>query len=201
MCSEASASCDPIERAEPDNPSEAVGDPDRRSHQHNPRRWRRGGVRNGRRARFRQVNIPPFLALGDLCCLTQFAHSTHRWIRLSLFTTTLNTCLRYCITGQADKIPLVSARLGIAHSLSHATSFASGYQSKQNLGWRVVGAWAFSSWSCCAVTPGLRNFFRCEHDSWCHQPLRSRLRGSSSLRHQKMDSLLVRLRLNASLCS
>ena len=46
-----SASSDPVERAEPDNPSEAVGDPGRRSHQKYPRRGRRGGVRNGYRTR------------------------------------------------------------------------------------------------------------------------------------------------------
>ena len=57
-----------------------------------------------------------------------------------------------------------------------------------NWSWRVDGAWALSSWSCCVVTPSLRNFFRCEHDSWCHQPLRSRIRGPSSLRHEKMEN-------------
>ena len=46
LCLEASASSDPVERAEPDDPSEAVGDLGRRSHQNYPRRFRRQGVRN-----------------------------------------------------------------------------------------------------------------------------------------------------------
>ena len=41
MCPEASASSDPVERAEPDDPNEAVGDPGRRSHQNYARGWRR----------------------------------------------------------------------------------------------------------------------------------------------------------------
>ena len=50
LCPKTSPS-DPVERAEPNNPSEAVGDPGSRSHQNYPRRWRRGRVRNGYRTR------------------------------------------------------------------------------------------------------------------------------------------------------
>ena len=96
LCPETSASSHPVERAEP---SEAVTDPGRRSHQHHPRRWRRGGVRNGHRTRGQSPGCgtssrrrvmstvcPAYLdyqktspsntrTLPDFCCQMQFAHS------------------------------------------------------------------------------------------------------------------------------
>ena len=50
--------------------------------------------------------------------------------------------------------------------------------------WRVDGAWTRSLWSCCAVPRGPRDFSRCAHGNWCRRPLRSRVRGPSSLHHQ-----------------
>ena len=40
-----------VELAEPDGPNESFGDPCRRGHQNCPRRWKRGGIRNGHRTR------------------------------------------------------------------------------------------------------------------------------------------------------
>ena len=116
----------------------------------------------------------------------------HHW-RNILMGPFMDTYLRYSRHGawQATKIPPVSARLEIAHFWSHVKSFHSKRvvinRSKTGIGGSTT-ARALSSWSCCAVTPGLRNFIRCEHDNWCHQPLRSRIRGPSQFRHEKMDN-------------
>ena len=257
-CPATSASPDPVEAADPDNPSEAVGDPGRRGHQNYPRRRRRGGVRtrgqssgSGTSSRrrvtstassaspscwaldellvLRDVSIPlgtpcpaPFgyqkalpantRTLPDLCCQTQFAHSgghadgygshslqqrsIHVWGTASpgqhadacpraLMSPMLET-RRWQATDSTNVCDAGSCSLLVAREKFFPETC--GYQSQQNWGWRVAGAWALSSWSCCAVAPGLRNFFRCERDSWCHQPHRSRIRGPSSLRHEKMDN-------------
>ena len=49
MCPEAPSTSDSVDLAKPDGPNGAVGDPGRRGHQNYPHRWRRGGIRNGRR--------------------------------------------------------------------------------------------------------------------------------------------------------
>ena len=84
----------------------------------------------------------------------------------------------------------------IAHSRPHTKSFSPERvainRSKTGLGgstahgrvWRVDGAWARSLWSCCAVPRSPRDFSRCAHGNWCRRPLRSHVRGPSSLRHQ-----------------
>ena len=89
---------------------------------------------------------------------------------------------------QATKIPPVSARLEITHSWSHTKKFVScscGYQSQQHWVWPTAHWRAFLLVMLCSDARPSETSSVANTDSWCHQPLPSRIRVSSSLRTRR----------------